>query len=315
MKKILVICLIISVNLFAIGLNSEQIKAIEVLKEHCNKRGKIEGCYKLGQFYSLNQESIDKEKAIEFLNKACNGGLVASCKILESKYPNSIDTSIKVEINYDEHKNYIDNNPMTYTMDDDTYNDEITHKRLDKKTNKPVTYNFDIFYEGEKKIIASKVKYVNGYAVSYHEYYKNGKISEQWEKDKGSKYYFASGNLKAETYKENKNEITNVYFSNGNLEYTVTKYNDIKVKIRTSYFESGEIGDIYQFNKENKLSGICKEFYKNGNIMRYMVFKNGEIIDGYNNTEDNKRINFTRAHINNINLKYKNIRYKCYSCI
>ncbi|MDB2562695.1 hypothetical protein N9X61_03730, partial [Sulfurimonas sp.] len=76
--------------------------------------------------------------------------------------------------------------------------------------------------------------------------------------------------------------------------------------------KSGEKKVIARFNKKDKLDGPLEEFYKNGKLKALVVFEDGKVISGKNVTSDGVTTNFTRAHIHNTNLKFKDVKYRGY---
>jgi hypothetical protein len=300
---------------------SKEIKAFETMKKFCDDKGRAESCHILGRVHRNNKALYSEKKAIEYFNKACNLGFDDSCKLLKSVYPNFIDKNMVVKIKTYDNSLYIDKDPNTYTIDDDTHRDcffpiaDCDAKLRDNKTNKPVTHVFITYNNDNKKSgIYQKIEYVDGKYISIKVYYKSGLLETENYANGNTKYYYSSGKLKGEEYRENKKTIINFYYRNGNLKYNVVKnWKAPKYKIvKTIYYKSGEKKVIMKFNKQKRIHGRLEEFYKNGNLKVLAIFENGKAISGKNFTAEGVSMNFTRAHIYNTNLKFKDVKYKGY---
>ncbi|MDB2562189.1 hypothetical protein N9X61_01145, partial [Sulfurimonas sp.] len=163
-------------------LSSKEQKAVESIKKFCDDKGVMKACHTLGKVYSSKMFD-NKKVAVEYFNKACNLGYQASCKILENEYPNDIDKHLSVTIKTYDNDSYVDKNPDTYSLNDDTHKDclfptaDCDAKLRDNKTNKPVTHTFITYNdENKNKGIYQELEYIDGQFISIKVYYRTGNL-------------------------------------------------------------------------------------------------------------------------------------------
>lgn len=167
---------------------------------------------------------------------------------------------------------------------------------------------YTMYLGGKKFIVSYFSNDLNDGLLSIFD--KNGNITSQTKYEKGIEVevkefvYFENGDIEIErTFINNQLTIAKSYNSDGLLILTVEDTDKNDTQLVKEYYSNGSVSRSYEFksnDKEKKFNGEYKEFWENGNIKSFVIYKDGIRNGPVKGYFENGNIEFSGNLLNNI---------------